>query len=396
MRHRFLILVAGLLAFVVSPARADEPKKPPKTVEELYPLYATPDAPWQHYADPRVLQTFQFGKYISSNPKAPPKYHIGLVFQYVEKPTADTPRGYYGAADKVEATADGGLKVSLPATKTSPKRDVLLKRVGDKLELRLPDGPGKGTYTLERAPKLPNLKTVRADYQQSWGDDTKKQPLAFFMFYPYIEADKTGRPGIRYYITLTPAKDDSAKPQAYDGPATAVEEVKGGALKVTLPPATKGGPARELALTRDGDALTVKVADGPLKGVSRLTKSPAFNPRTLYPDYQKEWRIAGKDQALTFFQFGTYFVGDGRPVVRFHVGLNFKGDDSSANFYGQAEQVERDPKTGGLKVTLPPREKGGPVRTVLLKRVGDGLEVTLPDGKFKGTYKLNPAPPPKK
>jgi hypothetical protein len=140
MRGRLTILAVGILVLASVVGGADDPKKG-KTVEELYPVLK---GDWVSADKKATLTRFQLGKYEKKPADFASEWHIGLVF------TPGDGQGYYGPAEKVEADGDG-LKITLPPPGKDDKRQtriLTVKRDEDKLEVRLLDGPFKGTWKL--------------------------------------------------------------------------------------------------------------------------------------------------------------------------------------------------------------------------------------------------------
>lgn len=385
MNRTSLILGVVLSLFpAVEKGFADEPSSK-QTVASEYPNYK---GEWYHYSKSKTIELLQLGQYSSRDPKAPPRYHVGLVFV---KDDPKQPQNHYGQATKVELTKKGGLKITLPPGpkgEAKPELVVLLK--GEVLELEIPAGPFKGAYKLEKQPRLTDRKTVYPNYQEGWGDATGKGSLAELRFYPCVEQDETTRPVRRYYVTVKSRNGDNQIATDYFGPAKDVKEIPGGGLKVTLPPAKNEEAEREFTLKREGDHLMVHITKGPLTGDHKLKPLPPFDHKKEIPDYRGEWAPKGETNKIRLLQFLTYDSGDGPPVVRYHVGLVFIGDDPKdrEGYYGQAESVEEDAKKGLLRVILPPRKEGEAKRELHLKRVKDVLEVHVLSGKFKGTYPM--------
>jgi len=376
MRHLRIVLATTFLALATATiSRSEEPKKA-KTVDELF---EASKGDWVHYSEAKTLSSFQFGRYSSQNPKAAPTYRIALIWK--EK----FGENHYGQAESVEIVEPDSLKITLPPVKKGdPKRELLVKREGEALEVRVIDGPAKGIYKVEKSPVFPDRKTVLATFQEGWGDSTKKLDLAEFRFYPCIIPDATGRPIQRYYITLKPRQEGTP---SYFGPADAVEETKSGELKIVLPKAPNDKAERIVMLKRDQDSLVVTI-DGPLKGEYKLDKLPPFKPFELLPDFRGSWYDLTKKQPLTEFAIGAIDTFRGPPIVIYHMSVRFNDDDEKdpQNHYGRVLSVAEDAKSMELKVTYQPQFMGAAKRELFIKRNGEKLEVRIPDGKFKGTH----------
>jgi hypothetical protein len=147
MRTLPTVIVVSLLVLRV-PGGAAEPEKDQKTVKELYKEVG---GPWRADDEKSALTAV----WLHRNEKAPippqgKAAEWGVILTFVDRGT----EGYDGAPEKVEADCDA-LKITLPPAGEGEKRGtstLRLKRVGDKLEVRVTGGQFAGTYELKRVP----------------------------------------------------------------------------------------------------------------------------------------------------------------------------------------------------------------------------------------------------
>jgi hypothetical protein len=144
------LLAAVLIVGIPAPApgvRGDEPGKARTSPEELYEALK---GPWRADDEKSLLGGFWLHRHEKGPLPAPGASPWGVRLDF-RRGGAET---YRGAAAKVEA--DGyGLKISLPSAgqgETRTTRTLRVRRLGDKLEVRVTDGDAAGTYELRRAP----------------------------------------------------------------------------------------------------------------------------------------------------------------------------------------------------------------------------------------------------
>ena len=146
MSYLVSVLIAGILTSAPT-VWGDEPRKPPKSPEELYEALK---GPWRADDEKSPLGGFWLHRYEKAPVPPPGASPWGVLLDF-RRGSAET---YHGAPKKVETDGDG-LKITLPPAGKGEKRKthtLRIRRTGEQLEVRVTGGEAAGTYQLKRVP----------------------------------------------------------------------------------------------------------------------------------------------------------------------------------------------------------------------------------------------------